>query len=258
MIGQIRGAIGQMEGLRYSLVKLPKSARKNILMDAMDDYLAELNNTLSNMDHSNKIVAANLLSDYQNNEAERHSVKERKKKSWGGLSVHGVIISKWDLATDWLTMTNDMFFEKYLINWVPSIKLQDDVKAFMNKYGNITEDDLKKPYGATERTKAPLQGESCITKPIRAEVQETFMRAETALKNTVTEIKEGYQILGTLFKGKINQERPTKEITENQISDIDNKLKKWTVDQKEQPLELTQNQLNTLGGLNTPNYNLYR
>ncbi len=226
MIGNIRGAIGRMEGLRYSLVKLPKSARKNMLMDAMDDYLAELNNTLSNMDQSNKVVAANLLNDFQNNEAERQRVREDKKRYWGSYLNNKELYSRWDMASDWLTMTNSLFFEKYGFNWIPTIELEQDVKDFMNKYGNITEDDLKKPYGATGRNKTP------------------------ALEKVMKSIIES----GT-YSDIIGLSCPTKPLGQETINKF---TKDDIVFAKRAAQDLTQNQLNTLGGLNTPNYNLYR
>lgn len=226
MIGQIRGAIGQMEGLRYALLKLPKSARKNILMDAMDDYLAELNNTLSNMDHSNKVVAANLLNDYQNNEAERQRAQEDKREVWGFCINRYGTFNNWDLTIEWLTMTNDLFFQKYGFNWTPSIKLQDDVKAFMNKYGNITEDDLKKPYGATGRDKTP------------------------PMEKVIKSIIESGAASGDL----IGLSCPTKPLDQDTINKF---MQTDIVFTKRAAQDLTQNQLNTLGGLNTPNYNLY-
>lgn len=159
-------AIARMESFKSILLKLPRSAGKQLLMSAMEDYRMELLNDMQERETQQKQTAAHLLKDLQNIETERQRVREGKQVYWGLVNWGGLPYSKWDLTMDWLTMTNDLFFNKYGFNWTPSIRLQNDAKHFMNKYGNISEDDLKKLYGALGETKAPIPGDSCMTKPL--------------------------------------------------------------------------------------------
>lgn len=55
--------------------------------------------------------------------------EERKRKVYGEYKG----FNKWDLAKDWLTMTNDHFFEYYGFNFVPHGKLLFDVKRYLGR-----------------------------------------------------------------------------------------------------------------------------
>lgn len=38
---------------------------------------------------------------------------------------------KWDLAKDWLRITNDDFFDKYGFNWVPPIWMYEQAREYL-------------------------------------------------------------------------------------------------------------------------------
>lgn len=231
-------AISRMESLRSVLRTLPQSAGKQLLMSTMEDYRMELMNDMSERETQQKHTAAHLLKDLQNIETERHSVRERKQKAWGRIMLNGIPHSKWDLTVDWLTMTNALFFEKYSFNWTPSIALQNDVKGYFKVYGNISEDDLKKPYGAIGETKAPLPLEViqiCGTNTHRN-------------KELINALAEAYKWTEENKEMKYPEEIEGDKLLE--IIAADEYIGKRAV------RELTRNQLNTLGGLNSPGYKM--
>ncbi len=239
MIFNRADALHRMDALKSILVKLPNSAGKQLLMSTMEDYRLELLNDMQERETQQKRTAAHLLKDLQNNEAERHNARERKKTAWGRITLNGVRYSKWELTADWLTMTNDLFFEKYGFNWTPSIALQNDVLDFFQKYGNISRDDLKKPYGAIGETKAPLPGDSCMTKPLTQETVNKFM----------ADITEAYK-----WTEEKTEMKYTEEIEGDRLLEIvatDEFVNKRAAQQL-----LTQNQLNILGGQRTPGYKM--
>ena len=52
---------------------------------------------------------------------------QREKKSYGTLNGH----DKWDLAVDWLQMSNDNFYYTYGFNFVPKGRLFDKAKTYV-------------------------------------------------------------------------------------------------------------------------------
>jgi len=38
---------------------------------------------------------------------------------------------RWDLAKDWLQMSNDYFYETYDFNWVPDSELREEVRKYL-------------------------------------------------------------------------------------------------------------------------------
>ncbi|HDR7875942.1 MULTISPECIES: hypothetical protein [Bacillus cereus group] len=55
--------------------------------------------------------------------------ENRKRQVYGEYNG----FNRWDLAKDWIRMSNAHFFEYYGFNFVPHGKLQDDVKRFVGR-----------------------------------------------------------------------------------------------------------------------------
>lgn len=56
-----------------------------------------------------------------------HENEKLKRIAYGKLSDH----NKWDLAKDWLRMSNDGFFRLYGFSWVPPVAMREEVRKYL-------------------------------------------------------------------------------------------------------------------------------
>ena len=53
--------------------------------------------------------------------------EQSKRISFGTLNGH----YKWDLAKNWLQMSNDGFYRLYGFNWVPPMGMREEVRKYL-------------------------------------------------------------------------------------------------------------------------------